>query len=78
MEMSNVGGCLGFEVTVVEFLKSIGGVGINEETKYVPYLSKFYPCPLTLTGCSESNAKIVDQARSQVQAEHKGLPCKGG
>ena len=78
MEMSNVRGCLGFEVTVVEFLKSIGGVGINEETKCVPYLSKFYPCPLTLTGCSESNAKIVDQARSQVQAENKGLLCKGG
>ena len=33
MEMSKVRGCLGFEVTVVEFFKSIGGVGINEEIK---------------------------------------------
>jgi dihydrolipoyl dehydrogenase len=36
LEMGSVWSRLGAEVTVVEFLNSIGGVGIDEEISYVP------------------------------------------
>ncbi len=49
---------LGFEVTVVEFLNGIGGVGIDEEILCVPSSLYFLcSCSLTRTGYSESNSK---------------------
>jgi len=57
LEMGSVWSRLGSEVIVVEFLNSIGGVGIDEEILCIP--SSFYylcSCSLTRTGYSESNS----------------------
>ena len=42
LEMGSVWSRLGAEVTVVEFLNSIGGVGIDEEISCVPSISIFH------------------------------------
>jgi heterodisulfide reductase subunit A-like polyferredoxin len=58
LEMGSVWSRLGSEVTVVEFLNSIGGVGIDEEISCVPLTFNFLrSCSLTLIGYSESNSK---------------------
>jgi dihydrolipoamide dehydrogenase len=41
LEMGSVWSRLGSEVTVVEFLNSIGGVGIDEEISCVPFIFQF-------------------------------------
>jgi dihydrolipoamide dehydrogenase len=58
LEMGSVWSRLGSEVTVVEFLNSIGGVGIDEEISCV-HLSFYFlcSCPLARTGYSENNSK---------------------
>jgi dihydrolipoamide dehydrogenase len=49
LEMGSVWSRLGSEVTVVEFLNSIGGVGIDEEISCVPFIVQFsYSCPLNV------------------------------
>ena len=58
LEMGSVWSRLGAEVTVVEFLNSIGGAGIDEEISCVHTISRssvFWP--LTRLGHSESNSK---------------------
>ena len=73
LEMNSIWNYLGSEVTVVEFLNSIGGVGIDEEIWYV-HLSFYFrvPVPQCVLATQKTNPKTIDQARSQVQAEHKG------
>lgn len=41
LEMGSVWSRLGSEVTVVEFLNSIGGAGIDEEISWVPFIFRF-------------------------------------
>jgi dihydrolipoamide dehydrogenase len=70
LEMGIVWSRLGTEVTVAEFLNSIGGVGIDEKISWVSFIVRF--SVLLPIDDSESNCKKVDQARSQVQAEYEG------
>lgn len=58
LEMGSVWSRLGSEVVVVEFLDSIGGVGIDEEISCVHFVFQISVLrPLTRTGHSESNSK---------------------
>jgi pyruvate/2-oxoglutarate dehydrogenase complex dihydrolipoamide dehydrogenase (E3) component len=58
LETGSVWSRLGSEVTVIEFLNSTGGVGIDEEFSCV-HISFYFlgSCPLTRTGYSENNSK---------------------
>ncbi len=56
LEMGSVWSRLGSDVTVVEFLNSIGGVGIDEEISCV-LLSFYFLCPCLPRTGSENNSK---------------------
>ena len=62
---------LGSKFTVVEFLNTIGGgVGIDEEFSYVPFiLRRFEPWHVMAT--QKAISIVVDEAKPHVQAEHK-------
>jgi len=69
LEMGSVWSRLGAEVTVVEFLGSIGGVGIDEEVSYVVFLRSLL---LFLISFQEAIPASPYKAGPQVQAQHQG------
>ena len=69
LEMGSVWSRLGAEVTVVEFLNSIGGVGIDEEISCVDLLAFLHASSHIISRCAqEAVPEITDEARAQVQA----------
>ena len=71
LEMGSVWSRLGSEVTVVEFLNSIGGVGIDEEISCVHLLVAGSLLSNIITLCAqEAVPEILDKAGSQIQVEH--------
>jgi dihydrolipoamide dehydrogenase len=72
LEMGSVWSRLGAEVTVVEFLDTIGGVGIDSE---VAYVTSFVPGILHILTCGLQQAvpEDLDQTGAQIHAPDQGL-----
>ena len=71
LEMGSVWSRLGSEVTVVEFLNSIGGIGIDEEISCVHLLLAGSLSSNIITLCAqEAVPEILDKAGSQIQIKH--------
>jgi dihydrolipoamide dehydrogenase len=62
------------EVTVVEFLNSIGGVGIDEEISCVPFIVQ--SSVLLPTDACWRLRKQFKKSLTKHQAEHKGSPAE--